>query len=212
MEFLFTNDLSSFIKAVGLLGMFVVVFAESGILVGLLLPGDSLLFTAGLLASQGVVDIWTLIFVVFLGAVLGDSVGYAFGKKIGPKIFIKEDSLFFRKVYLARAQDFYAKYGGKTIVLARFLPFIRTFAPILAGVGKMNYRAFLIYNIFGAIIWAVGLTGAGFWLGNVIPDADRYIIPIVLLIILVSILPGLVQILRNREQVKDAVFNWWKRN
>ena len=199
MEFLLGMDLNSFIKAVGLLGIFIVVFAESGVLIGLFLPGDSLLFTAGLLASQGFVDIKMLMLVTFLGAVLGDSVGYAFGKRVGPRFFTRDDSLIFRKEYIVRASEYYAKHGGKTIVLARFLPIIRTFVPILAGVGGMRYSAFLFYNLLGGFLWAIGLTGLGFWLGNIIPNIDRYIIPVIFLIIIISFLPGLFQILKNKE-------------
>ncbi len=199
MEFLLGMDLGSFIRTIGLVGIFAVVFAESGVLIGLFLPGDSLLFTAGLLASQGFVDIKMLMLVTFLGAVLGDSVGYAFGRRVGPRFFTREDSLIFRKEYIVRANEFYAKHGGKTIILARFLPIVRTLAPILAGVGRMRYETFLLYNVFGAILWAVGLTGLGFWLGNIIPGIDRYIIPIVLLIIIFSLLPGFFQVLKNKE-------------
>jgi len=182
-------DLVSLIKTAGYIGLFGIVFAESGLFIGFFLPGDSLLFTAGFLASQGFLDIIPLMLVTFAGAVLGDSFGYAFGRRVGPYIFRKEDSLFFHKDHLVRAQNFYAKYGGKAIVIARFMPIIRTFAPILAGVGKMHYPTFLFYNFLGAMLWAIGLTGLGYYLGNVIPNIDRYIILIVVFIILVSVSP-----------------------
>ena len=188
-ELLNILDPISLIHAVGLLGIFLVVFAESGIFVGFFLPGDSLLFTSGLLASQGILNIYTLVPVVFVAAILGDNIGYTFGRKIGIKIFTKEDSIFFHKDHIARAQHFYEKYGKKTIVLARFIPVVRTFAPILAGVGGMSYRTFLVYNIVGAFFWAVGLTLAGYLLGNLVPNVDKYLFPIIGGIILLSFLP-----------------------
>ena len=192
-------DLISLLKAVGYTGFFSIIFAESGILIGFFFPGDSLLFTAGFLASQGVFDIYSLLVLGVLGAVLGDSFGYFFGKKAGPKIFTREDSWFFHKRHLERARDFYARHGGKAIVLARFLPVIRTFAPILAGVGKMHYPTFLLYNIGGGVFWVLSLIGLGYFFGNIIPDADQYIIPIVILIIIISSFPTVIQIWRTRR-------------
>lgn len=192
-------DIVSLLKTVGYLGLFFIVFAESGLFVGFFLPGDSLLFTAGFLASQGFFNIALLILVSFAGAVLGDSVGYAFGKRVGPMIFRRDDSLFFHKDNLLRAQRFYEKHGGKAVVLARFMPVIRTFAPILAGVGTMKYRTFLFYNVFGAVLWAIGLPLAGYYLGTLIPGVDRYIVPIVALIVFISILPVIIHFARDRE-------------
>ena len=202
MESFLGIQLPELVKAAGLIGLFGIIFAESGLLIGFFLPGDSLLFTAGFLASQGFFNIFVLAAICFMGAVLGDSFGYAFGKKIGPKIFTKEESLFFRKSHLERAHVFYEKYGGKTIVMARFMPVVRTFAPILAGVGLMRYRTFLFYNILGGFFWAVGLTLLGYWLGNVIPNVDRYIVPLVLLIIFLSMLPPIIHILKRPEERK----------
>lgn len=187
------------ITTVGLAGLFLIIFAESGLLIGFFLPGDSLLFTAGFLASQGYLDIAALIAITFAGAVLGDSVGYSFGKKIGPKIFTRENSFFFNKAHLLRARAFYERYGGMTIILARFLPVIRTFAPILAGVGEMRYAVFLFYNAAGGALWAIGLTALGYWLGQLIPNIDKYLLPIIILIIVISSLPPLVHFLRNKE-------------
>lgn len=202
MDTLFSLRLPELIKAAGLLGLFVITFAESGFLVGFFLPGDSLLFTAGFLASQGFFNIFVLAAICFVGAVLGDSFGYAFGKKVGPKIFTKDESLFFQKRNLERAYVFYEKYGGKTIIIARFMPVVRTFAPILAGVGRMRYRTFIFYNVFGGFFWAIGLTFLGYWLGSVVPNVDRYIVPLVFLIIFLSILPPLISILRDPEKRK----------
>ena len=192
-------DLEAFIKAAGYLGIFGFVFAESGLLIGFFLPGDSLLFTAGFLASQGYFNIWVLALGAWFFAVIGDSVGYAFGKKVGPRLFTKEDSLLFHKDHLLRAQKFYEKHGVKTIVLARFMPVVRTFAPILAGIGRMNYATFFTYNIIGGFLWGVGITILGYFLGNVVPGVDRYIVPGIFVIIFLSILPGIIHVMRSRE-------------
>lgn len=204
-------DLVELIKAAGYLGVFTIVFLESGLLIGFFFPGDSLLFTAGFLASQGYLDIRILIIGCFVFAVLGDSIGYYIGKKLGPKIFTKENSLFFHKKYLERAQKFYDKHGGKTIILARFVPIIRAFAPVVAGVGKMDYRKFLIFNLAGGILWAIGVTLAGYYLGSLIPDVDKYLLPIVGLIIIASVLPGLHHILVDAE-IRASLIKRFKRN
>ncbi len=157
-----------------------------------------MLFTAGFLASQGFLQISTLMIGSFLAAVIGDSVGYSFGYRVGPKIFKKEDSLIFHKDHLLRAQNFYAKHGGKAIILARFMPIVRTFAPILAGVGKMRYSSFLTYNIIGGFLWSIGLTGLGYWLGSAIPNVDKYLLPIIVLIILISVAPSIYHVLKDQ--------------
>jgi len=153
MDSIFNLDLPMLIKAIGYFGIFFIIFAESGLFFGFFLPGDSLLFTAGLLASQGYFDIAILILLTTLGAILGDQIGYLFGKKVGPKIFNYDESLLFKKKYITDAENFYQKHGKKTIILARFVPIVRTFVPILAGVGKMHYRTFFSYNIIGGILW-----------------------------------------------------------
>ncbi len=198
MEF-FGIDLIEFIKAAGYAGLFAIVFAESGLFIGFFLPGDSLLFTAGFLASQGFLDIWLLFGITFLGAVLGDTVGYAFGARVGPKLFIKEDSLFFHKDHLERSRLFYERHGGKTIILARFMPIVRTFAPILAGVGRMHYLTFIAFNLIGAFLWSIGITLLGYFLGRTIPGIDQYLLPIIVFIIFLSILPGIIHVIKNKE-------------
>lgn len=198
-------DLETLIKTGGYLGLFGIIFAESGLLIGFFLPGDSLLFTAGFLASQGFLDITLLCLILFIAAVAGDNVGYVFGKRVGPKIFKKEKSLFFNKEYVVKAENYFKQYGGKTIVIARFIPAVRTFAPIVAGVGKMPYATFFFYNILGGLMWAVGLTLAGYFLGQIIPSADKYILPIVALIVIVSILPAFWQIFKNKETRKNIL-------
>ncbi len=203
-------DLIVFIKAIGYLGIGAVIFTESGLLIGFFLPGDSLLFTAGLLASQGYFNIVILVTITFVAAVLGDSVGYMIGNKAGPKIFNKKESLWFHPDQVTKAQIFFEKHGAQTIILARFLPIVRTFVPVIAGVGKMNYRIFLINNIIGALLWAVGVTLAGFYLGKVVPNIDRYLIPIVLLIIVLSLLPSIFHVLKDKDQ-RERLVNTLKR-
>lgn len=192
-------DLVSLIKTAGYFGLAGIVFAESGLLIGFFLPGDSLLFTAGFLASQGYLDIRVLVPLLFLCAVLGDNVGYAFGHRTGHKIFNKRDSLLFHQDHLLRAKLFFEKHGGKTIILARFIPVVRTFAPILAGVGNMHYRTFMVYNLIGGFIWAVGLLLLGYYLGAAIPHIDRYLLPIIAVIIVVSVLPTAIHLMRDKS-------------
>ncbi len=192
-------DPLSIIKFAGLLGVVAIVFAESGLFFGFFFPGDSLLFTAGFLASQGLMSPWLLLIGVFVAAVAGDSVGYAFGARTGAAIFSKENSLFFNKKYPERAQAFYDKYGKKTIILARFVPVVRTFAPIVAGVGHMRYRTFLVYNIIGGALWTLLLAGGGFVLGNTLPGASKYINLIVIAIIVLSIIPPILHIIKEKR-------------
>ncbi|MDO8429647.1 MAG: VTT domain-containing protein [Candidatus Daviesbacteria bacterium] len=199
VEALKSHDLKLLISTVSYIGVFAIVFIESGLLVGFFLPGDSLLFTAGFLASQGFFDIKLLALGCFICAVLGDSVGYFIGHKFGRRLFKKEDSLLFHKDHLARAESFYIKHGGKTIILARFMPFIRTFAPVVAGIGAMHYPKFLFFNLIGALLWAVGVTFAGYFLGSLIPDVDKYLLPIIGAVILVSIAPGFYHALKTKE-------------
>lgn len=192
-------DLITLIKTVGYLGIFAIVFLESGLMIGFFFPGDSLLFTAGFLASQGILDIKILVVGCFLAAVLGDSIGYYIGQKFGRKLFKKEDSIWFHKNHLNRAQRFYDKHGGKTIILARFVPVIRAFAPVVAGVGLMRYKRFVAFNLIGGILWAIVIPTLGFYLGSTIPDVDKYLLPIVGLIIIASVLPAVHHALTDIE-------------
>lgn len=196
-------DLKEIIEAIGYFGVFAIIFAESGLLIGFFLPGDSLLFTAGFLASAGFFNIHILVFGCFIAAVTGDSVGYYIGHRWGRRLFNKKDSLLFRHDHLIKAEQFYEKHGGKTIILARFMPVIRTFAPVVAGIGKMHYAKFLSYNLVGAFLWAVCLPYLGYYLGKSIPDIDKYLIPAILLIITVSIAPGIYHTLKTKEQRKQ---------
>lgn len=198
-------DLAELIKGVGYVGLFLIVFAESGLLIGFFLPGDSLLFTAGFLASQGFFDLVVLSVICGVAAITGDSVGYAFGRRVGRRLFLREDSRFFKKKHLEAAEAFYEKHGAKTIVLARFMPIVRTFAPIVAGISEMNYRRFVTYNIVGGLLWGVGVTVAGYALGNVIPDVDQYLLPIIVVIVLVSVAPSAIHILKDEETRADLI-------
>ncbi|MCX6730201.1 MAG: VTT domain-containing protein [Candidatus Portnoybacteria bacterium] len=197
---MFGFDLISFIRTVGYVGLFGIIFAESGLLVGFFLPGDSLLFTAGFLASQGILNIWILMGLTFVAAVAGDSAGYWFGDKVGDKIFTKEESWIFKKDNIRKANEFFEKHGSKTIILARFVPIVRTFVPILAGVGTMRYRRFLIFNIIGGALWTLGVSLLGFFLGKVIPNIDKYLLPIILLIIIISVSPNIIHLIRARKK------------
>ena len=201
MDSIFNIDLPILIKTIGYLGVFCIIFAESGLFFGFFLPGDTLLFTAGLLASQGYFNIALLVLLIVLAAILGDQIGYFFGKKVGPKIFTRDESFYFKKRYITDAENFYKKQGKKTIILARFIPVIRTFVPILAGVGKMHYRTFVTYNIMGGLLWGAGITLSGYFLGQKIPGIDRYLIPILLLIIFVPMLPTFFSFVYR--QIKD---------
>ncbi len=186
---------------VGTILLFAIIYAESGLLIGFFLPGDSLLFAAGVLASQGVFSLPVLLVGCFLAAVLGDSTGYLFGRRVGRRLFERGDSRFFHKKNLLRAQTFYEEHGSKTIVLARFIPVVRTFAPIVAGIGDMHYRTFVTYNLVGGLIWAVGVLLAGYFLGHAIPadQIDKYLLPIIILIILISVAPAVYHILKDDE-------------
>ncbi len=193
-------ELAALIETVGYVGLFAIIFAESGLLIGFFFPGDSLLFTAGFLASQNILSLPILIVTCFVAAVLGDSVGYTFGHRVGRHLFKREDTFFFHKKNLLRAQIFYAKHGAKTIVLARFMPIVRTFAPIVAGIGAMHYATFIKYNLIGGVLWAIGLNLLGYFLGSLIPNVDKYILPIVAIIIVASVAPGILHVLRDQDQ------------
>jgi len=191
------------IKAVGIIGIIFIVFAETGLFFGFFLPGDSLLFTAGIFASQGFLNIQILLMCCIFAAILGDSAGYWSGKKYGRRLFDRDSGFFFKKKRLYDAELFYEKHGKSTIIIARFVPMIRTFAPIVAGMGNMKYRSFLSYNIFGGIIWVSGLLLLGYFLGGIIPNPDKYIIPIAALIVFLSFLPIVIKMifLKNKKEI-----------
>ena len=187
------------IETFGTIGLILVVFAESGLFFGFFLPGDSLLFTAGVFAARGDLDLPVILVGVFVAAVAGDQVGYAFGNNVGPALFRRPDSRFFKQKHLDRAQAYFEEHGPRTIVLARFVPIVRTFAPILAGVGDMRYRTFVTYNVLGGLLWGVGVTMLGFVVGEAI-DVDKYLLPVIGLIVLVSLVPVLVELRRSRAE------------
>jgi membrane-associated protein len=211
MDFLLHPD--HYLEALGPIGALLamgIIFAESGLFFGFFLPGDSLLLTAGLLAYKGVpgFNIWQLVIGFTIMAIIGDSVGYWFGNKVGPPIFSRPESRFFKPQNLAKAKEFYDKHGPVTLVLARFMPFIRTFAPIVAGAVRMNYRTFLTYNVVGAVLWGAGVTFAGYYLGAFFPPEvlDRYFIYIVLMVVVLSATPTLLHLWsENKDKILARV-------
>jgi membrane-associated protein len=177
-----------------------VVFTETGLLVGFFLPGDSLLITAGLVAATGTLNIWWLNALLIAAAVTGDSVGYAIGARLGPRLFTREQSLLFHPRHIARTRAFYARHGAKTIVIARFVPIVRTFAPVVAGVGQMRYRQFLLYNVAGGVGWVTTMTWAGYLLGQAVPNIGEQIHVVVAIVIVLSVIPIIVEIVRERRR------------
>jgi membrane-associated protein len=193
------NNLTELVQWAGLFGLAAIIFSETGLLVGVFLPGDSLLVTAGLLAARGYLNVYALAPMLTVAAICGNSVGYSIGRATGPRIFNRENSLFFNKKHAIRAHEFYAKYGRKTIVLAQFMPIIRTFAPVVAGVGGMKFRQFITFNIIGAVIWIWSMVGIGYFLGSYIPGIDQHIEIVIVIVIFISILPGLISGYRARR-------------
>ncbi len=196
-------DVVELVRAAGYMGLFAIIFSECGLLFGAIFPGDSLLFTAGLIASRGYLNIFVLVPLLFVAAVLGDNVGYFIGKKTGPRVFNREESFFFRKENAEVARRFFERHGPKSIVLARFMPILRTFAPVLAGVGRMDYKTFFRFNLVGGALWSIGITLAGFFLGNVIPDVDKYLLPIVGVIVLTSFYPLIPHLFKRARRKRE---------
>jgi membrane-associated protein len=191
------SDLSPYAE----IGLILIIFAETGLLIGFFLPGDSLLFTAGLLANQGKMNLAAVLVGCFLAAVVGDQVGFTFGERAGPRIFRRPDSRLFKHEYIERTEHFFEKHGPKTIVLARFVPVVRTFAPVMAGVGSMTRRTFLAYNVVGAFVWVFGVTLAGYFLADAIGDSiDTYLYPIIAVIIVLSLVPPFLEWRKARKQ------------
>lgn len=197
-------DVQNLIRTVGYVGLFGIIFAETGLLAGFFLPGDSLLVTAGLFAAKGDLDIYLLNLLLIPAAIIGDAVGYWIGHKSGPLLFKKEQSFFFRKDYLIKTKNFYDKYGGITIVLARFMPIIRTFAPTVAGIAQMRYIDFFKYNVFGGILWVLSMTLTGYFLGSVIPNIEKHIEKVIVIVVLLSISPAIYKYIsykiKNRKK------------
>ncbi len=180
--------------------LFAIVFTETGLLVGLFLPGDSLLVIAGLVAAAGGLNVWALMGLLTIAAVAGDSTGYAIGHRAGPILFRREQSLVFNPRHLVRTRDFYARYGAKTIVIARFVPIIRTFAPVVAGIGQMEYRRFLFYNVAGGLGWVILMTSAGYLLGRAIPNVGSYVHIVAVVVIVLSLVPIVTEVVRERRR------------
>lgn len=192
-------DLITTITAFGYLGIMLVVFIESGLFI-FFLPGDSLLFTAGFLASQNYFSLPLLLAICFVAAVAGDSAGYLVGKKMGIKLWDREDTWYLKKAHLIKTKKFFEKQGKKTIIIARFVPIVRTFAPLLAGVGEMSYPTFLSYNVIGGALWVFSLTLGGYVLGSNVKNVDKYLLPIIGLIIVVSLIPAVWEIYKSRRE------------
>jgi len=213
-------ELSEFAQNAGpwaaVLVLMAIIFAESGLLIGFFLPGDSILFTAGFLVHAGILhfDIHLLVFLLFVAAVAGDSVGYLFGRRVGRRIFNRPNSRLFRQENIQKAEEFYDKHGSKTIIIARFIPVVRTFAPIVAGVGKMEYKNFVLFNVIGALLWAVGITYAGYYIGAALEGVgihvDTILLPIIAFIVLISVLPPAIHILKDKER-RDVMWEGTKR-
>jgi len=193
------SNLPELVQWAGIFGIAAIIFSETGLLVGVFLPGDSLLVTAGLFAAKGYLNIFALVPTLTIAAICGNSVGYFIGHSTGPRIFNRESSLFFNKKHAIRAHEFYEKHGRKTIVLAQFMPVIRTFAPVVAGVGGMKFRHFIAFNIIGAFAWIWSMLGIGYFLGNTIPGIDQHIEIVVIIVVLLSITPGIISWLRARR-------------
>ena len=190
----------------GEIGLILIIFAETGLLFGFFLPGDSLLFTAGLLANQGKLNLAAVLLGCFAAAVIGDQVGFTLGDKLGPRFLNKPDSKLFKREYVERTEAFFDKHGPKTVLLARFVPVVRTFAPVLAGVGKMSRRTFLTYNVMGAFIWVFGVTMAGYLLADVIGNSvDKYLLPIIFVIIVVSLIPPFLEWRKAKKEGPKVV-------
>jgi membrane-associated protein len=199
------RDLPALVQWAGYVGLTLIIFTETGLLLGFFLPGDSLLVTAGLLASDPAfgLNVWLLGLILTIAAIVGDTVGYGIGAASGPRIFTREDSLLFHKKHLLRAQAFYERHGGKTVILARFMPIVRTFAPVVAGVGKMPYRSFLLFNVVGGIAWVWSMLLIGYILGRTVPAVAQHIEKVILVVIFLSILPGIIGWWRERSKSSD---------
>jgi len=198
-------DVEALVRIGGLMALIAIVFVETGLFLGFFLPGDSLLVTAGLFAARGDLGLWSIFLFVSLAAIVGDTVGYTIGARTGPKIFTREDSLLFHKKHLITTKEFYDRYGGVTIIIARFMPIVRTFAPLVAGVGGMEYRRFVFYNIAGGIGWVVSMTSLGYFLGKAVPGIDRHIHVVIAVVIFLSLLPGIIKLAREKWKVRRTV-------
>ena len=200
-------DVTQMIESGGLLLIAFIIFAETGLLIGFFLPGDTLLFTAGFFAAQGKLPLPELLAVLTLAAIIGNTVGYEIGARTGKRIFRKKNGIFFREEYIEQAEAFYNKHGGKTIIMARFIPIVRTFSSVVAGVGNMPRKKFFIYNVAGAVLWCVSITLLGYWLGSKIPDIDKYLLPVILIATVFTFSPPLIHVWRDKRKAKQKKMN-----
>ncbi|MSP39683.1 MAG: DedA family protein [Deltaproteobacteria bacterium] len=203
MDFIFDlfhkiYDVESLVRIGGIAGLTVIVFVETGLLIGFFLPGDSLLVTAGLFAARGDIELLPMILALSIAAVVGDTVGYNIGRRSGPKLFSRADSLFFNKKHLITTKEFYDRHGPFTIVIARFVPIVRTFAPVVAGIGAMEYKRFLSYNVAGGIGWVLSMVLGGYFLGQMIPNIHKNIDKVILVVIFLSLLPIIIKVAREK--------------
>ena len=200
------TNVRELVRVGGYVGLTGIIFAETGLLVGFFLPGDSLLVTAGLLASQPEfgLNVWALGALLSVAAIVGNTVGYVIGKASGPRLFTRDDSLLFKKKHLYRAEEFYRKHGGKTLVLARFMPIVRTFVPVVAGLANMPFAAYTAYNVLGGVLWIWSMLLVGYFLGRAIPGIDKYIELMILVIVFLSVLPAIIAWWRDRVKTKAA--------
>ena len=198
------SNLPELVQWAGLIGLTAIIFSETGLLVGFFLPGDSLLVTAGLVAAKGYINVYQLAPILTLAAIAGNSLGYFIGRTTGPRIFSRENSIFFHRKHAIRAQQFYERHGKMTIVLAQFMPIVRTFSPVIAGVGGMDFRVFLTYNVLGAVVWIWSMLFIGYFLGTYIPGIDRHIEIVILIVIFLSLLPGLISWLKGKMRDRRA--------
>ena len=194
------------VQAGGYIGLTAIIFSETGLLIGFFLPGDSLLVTAGLLSTQPQfgLNMWLLGVLLTLAAIIGNTVGYAIGWYTGPRLFTRDDSLLFRKKHLFQAHAFYEKHGGKTLVIARFMPIVRTFVPVVAGLAKMNFRLYTAYNVLGAVLWIWLMLFTGYFLGRFVPGIEHHITKVILAVIFLSLLPGIISWQRERRRATAA--------
>jgi membrane-associated protein len=198
--FHFLTDVRGLVQAGGYIALAIIVFTETGLMIGFFLPGDSLLVTAGLFAAKGDLNIVLLNALLMVCAIAGDATGYYIGWKLGPALFRKEDSLLFKKKHLVATHEFYERHGGKTIILARFVPVIRTFAPVVAGMAGMPYRRFALFNIIGGIGWVFSMTMIGYLLVTIFPATEQHIEKVIIIVIFISLLPGIIEVLRARSR------------
>lgn len=202
--FHFLTDVRGLVQAGGYLALAIIVFTETGLMIGFFLPGDSLLVTAGLFAAKGDLNIVVLNVLLMVCAITGDATGYYIGKKLGPALFRKEDSILFKKKHLIATHEFYERHGGKTIIIARFVPIIRTFAPVVAGMANMSYRRFALFNIIGGVGWVFSMTMLGYLLVTMFPATEQHIEKVIIIVIFLSILPGIIEFLRARFRSRRA--------